>query len=86
MVKRAAILIVEFDDEDEMFNDAADFSTFCDQALRPHLSGLDVTVYATPEDLILDTAEGFTVFSPDQRSDTEFFSPTLQETQPAPKP
>jgi hypothetical protein len=62
MVKKLAVITVEFDDPEDNFEDASDFATYVEGKLDD-LNGLEVLVYSTPSALAADTTEGLGIFA-----------------------
>lgn len=67
MTRKMAVIAVEFDDDEENFENASDLASY----VEVHLSGLnkiDVTVYATPEALVEDSQDGFGIYAFDREN------------------
>jgi hypothetical protein len=71
MTKKMALIAVEFDDPDNNFEDASDLATFVDGLLSQRLTGVDVTVYSTPEAVLADTNDGVGIFAKDRSGAAE---------------
>lgn len=83
MAKKMAVVTIEFDDPEDSIETCSDLATDIEVMLgRTWMKNADVTVYSTPEDLALDTAEGLSIYA-DCRPDRA--NPVPLAAAPAPK-
>ena len=75
MTKKMAVIAVEFDDPEGNFGDVVDFATYAEIVLGRQLKDLDLTVYATPEDLVSDAKLGIGVFAENRENAGEPLKP-----------
>lgn len=67
MTRKMAVIAIEFDDDEENYENASDLAEF----VESHLSGLNkinVNVYATPEALVEDSRDGFGIYAYDREN------------------
>ena len=72
MVKKVAVLVVEFEDADNNIEDISDLAMWVEAAMG-YSRRVDATAYSTPDDLADDVNNGHSIYS------------DLNDTQPVPR-
>lgn len=62
MVKKVAVLVVEFEDDDNDIEDTSSLATWVETAMG-RSRHVDVTAYSDPDDLAADVKDGFSIYS-----------------------
>lgn len=62
MVKKVAVLVVEFEDDENDIEDTSGLATWVEAAMG-NSRQVDVTAYSTPEDLAADVRDGYSIYS-----------------------
>jgi hypothetical protein len=62
MVKKVAVVVVEFEDDENDIEDTSSLAMWVEAAMGRSRS-VDVTAYSTPEDLAADVKDGHSIFS-----------------------